>query len=233
MTVPRRANNVYQERVVVDFDHGALTAGVASSFLTPTRKLRVDGIKYINPTGLVAHADNWFTVDVRRSGSSDTDLPASQTFTAEADDETATKVAHGLSTGDGPFTLTNAGGALPSGLATVTNYWIIRVTADTFRFAATRALAFVGTAIALADDGTGTHTLVTSAASRHPVTIATGIDTDADTGASLAADSWITLTTADDETMILESGDELLFVAVEGGNATLPAGRLVVEGRYL
>jgi hypothetical protein len=70
-----------------------------------------------------------------------------------------TAVAHGMSTGDGPYRVSNSGGALPTGLAVDTDYWIIKLTADTFQFATSKANALALTAIVLSSDGTGTQTL--------------------------------------------------------------------------
>ena len=71
-----------------------------------------------------------------------------------------TSVAHGMTTGDGPYRLTNSGGGLPAGSAVDTNYWIIVISADTFKLAATRADAIATTPVVnLTSDGTGTHTL--------------------------------------------------------------------------
>ncbi len=52
-----------------------------------------------------------------------------------------------------------ASGALLTGGADGTDYFIIRLTDDTFSFATTRALAEAGTAVTLTDAGTGVHTL--------------------------------------------------------------------------
>jgi len=73
--------------------------------------------------------------------------------------ERATKVAHGLLTGDGPIQLTNVGGAPPTGLALLTNYWIIWVSSSVFKFASSFANALAGTAVAFSTDGTGTTTV--------------------------------------------------------------------------
>lgn len=81
------------------------------------------------------------------------------TFTAAAATDLLTKVAHGLETGDGPINVSNAGGALPGGLAAATSYWVIRVAADTFKLATSLANAYAGTAIDITSDGTGTQTL--------------------------------------------------------------------------
>lgn len=81
------------------------------------------------------------------------------TFTADHPTETFTAVAHTMETGDGPVRLTNAGGALPAGLALATDYWIIRLTADTFKLAASLALAYAGTEVLITGNGTGVHTV--------------------------------------------------------------------------
>ncbi len=80
-------------------------------------------------------------------------------FTAANGSDTYTSVAHGLLTGDGPVRVVNSGGALPAGLVAATDYWVIRLTADTFKLATTLALALAGTPLNITTDGTGTQTL--------------------------------------------------------------------------
>jgi hypothetical protein len=53
----------------------------------------------------------------------------------------------------------NSGGALPTGLVAGTDYYTIRVTATTCRFATSRANAIASTAIAFTDAGSGTNVL--------------------------------------------------------------------------
>lgn len=86
------------------------------------------------------------------------------TFTTTHGTETFNRVAHGFQTGDGPYQLTNSGGALPGGTATLTNYWIIRDSADAFKLATSLANALAGTNILISDDGTGTHTITPNSA---------------------------------------------------------------------
>jgi hypothetical protein len=91
-------------------------------------------------------------------------IAASGTFTfVDADvstaNDTITETAHGLLTGSA-FTLSNSGGALPTGLAAATTYYAIKVDADTFKVATSAANANAGTAIDItAAAGGGTHTL--------------------------------------------------------------------------
>lgn len=70
------------------------------------------------------------------------------------------EVAHGMTTGDGPYRLSNAGGGLPAGSAVDTNYWIIASTADTYKIASSKANALAGTSVDFTTAGTGTHTLL-------------------------------------------------------------------------
>lgn len=69
--------------------------------------------------------------------------------------DTVTVASHNLATGYGPLQLTTAG-TLPAGLSPLTNYWIIRVNANTLQFAASLADALAGTPVPITDDGTGT-----------------------------------------------------------------------------
>lgn len=87
-------------------------------------------------------------------------------FVGEADDDTLTAVAHGLLTGDGPFRVSNDGGALPGGLSAGVDYWIIKVDNDTFKVATSLLLALAGTAVALSTDGTGTQTIADTASTQ-------------------------------------------------------------------
>ncbi len=79
-------------------------------------------------------------------------------FTATAaTDICTTATAHGLTTG-AKVTLTTTG-TLPAGLATATTYYIIVISATTFKLSTSQANALAGTAIDITDAGTGTHTV--------------------------------------------------------------------------
>lgn len=73
--------------------------------------------------------------------------------TADVDDSTEeiTAAGHPFDTGDGPVQLIIESGALPSPLTVDTDYFVIRVDANTFSLATTRANALAGTAIDLTD----------------------------------------------------------------------------------
>lgn len=70
-----------------------------------------------------------------------------------------TATAHGKLTGFGPVRLANSGGALPTGLAGSTDYWLIVVDANTVKFASSQANALANTPVDITAAGSGTHTM--------------------------------------------------------------------------
>jgi microcystin-dependent protein len=68
-----------------------------------------------------------------------------------------TEVAHDFQTGESVYLTTT--GALPTGLTANTLYFVIMVTADTFRLATTYANAIAGTAINTTGTQSGTHAI--------------------------------------------------------------------------
>lgn len=84
-----------------------------------------------------------------------------QTFTADATTDVCTAAAHTYRTTDGPVRVSNSGGALPTGLAALTDYWIIRTGVNTFKLATSIANALAGTAVNITANGTGTQTIKT------------------------------------------------------------------------
>lgn len=72
--------------------------------------------------------------------------------------DTFTSVSHKLTTGDGPYRY-SAGTTVPTGLAVDTNYWVIRLTDDTFQLANSLANALATTPINITSDGVGAQTL--------------------------------------------------------------------------
>lgn len=90
-----------------------------------------------------------------------TDLaPANQTFTYTSGN-TVTSTAHGYLTGLAVQLTTT--GSLPTGLATLTTYYLIVVDANTLSFATSAANAAAGNAIALSGSASGTNTIVPNA----------------------------------------------------------------------
>lgn len=87
----------------------------------------------------------------------ETGVVADTTFTTATTD-ICTAAGHGLITGDGPIRVSSSG-TLPAGLVAATDYYVIWVSANTFKLATSRANAFAGTAVDITDTGSGTHTL--------------------------------------------------------------------------
>lgn len=79
-----------------------------------------------------------------------TQLKATTTFTNGT--SLMTSNGHGLQNGDCVH-FTNNGGALPTGIAAATNYYVINKTTNTFQVATT----LTGTAVGFSDDGSGTN----------------------------------------------------------------------------
>lgn len=71
--------------------------------------------------------------------------------------DTITETAHGMTTGQGPVEFSSST-TLPAGLSAATNYWIIRVDANSFKPASSRANSLANTPVDITTQGTGTHT---------------------------------------------------------------------------
>lgn len=85
----------------------------------------------------------------------DVDTPAAGVFTAATTD-IITDAAHGFTTGlKGQASTTTT---LPAGLSTSTDYFVIKLTDDTYSLATSYANSLAGTVIDITDTGTGTHT---------------------------------------------------------------------------
>jgi hypothetical protein len=87
--------------------------------------------------------------------------PAAGTFTADSTTDLMTKTAHGFATG--LIVQVSTTTTLPAGLSAATNYYVIYVSANTYKLATSNANALAGTAIDLTTNGTGTHTVTPTA----------------------------------------------------------------------
>lgn len=99
--------------------------------------------------------------------------PAAGTFTAAVTD-ICTKTAHGYLTGLKVQCSTTT--TLPAGLSLATDYFVIKLTADTFKLADSLAHAIAGTAIDITDTGTGTHTITPTAIAGCSYTLKGSVD---------------------------------------------------------
>ena len=89
-------------------------------------------------------------------------LGQSDTFTADAGTDVCTYTSTASSPSNilvGTRVRLTTTTTLPAGLATATDYYVIRVSDSTFKLATSYANAIAGTAIDITDAGTGTHTI--------------------------------------------------------------------------
>lgn len=98
---------------------------------------------------------NWYNVGSESSVSVLSKVLASATDITHGT-ETFTSTTHGFVTGDA--VLFKAGTAAPTGLTDGTTYYIVRVDADNFRLATSRANAYAGSLQAITGNGTGNQT---------------------------------------------------------------------------
>lgn len=101
--------------------------------------------------------------------------PVAATFTANSGTSIFTATAHGFLTGLA-LQVSNSGGALPTGLAGVTTYYVIRIDANTFKLATTLANAQAGTNLTVSSNGTGTQTATPVALSAGAVSLVGSLD---------------------------------------------------------
>lgn len=71
MSLPRLSGDEYQQAFTMSYDHVELTADLTVKlFKVPSgRKIRVDGVKYVNPTGLAQDASNYFNLKLLKGAS--------------------------------------------------------------------------------------------------------------------------------------------------------------------
>lgn len=100
------------------------------------------------------------------------------TFTADNTTDQLTITGHGLTTGDGAALVRNtSGGTLPGGLAAVTEYWIVRIDANTIKLAtsAANALATTPVTVDITSNGSGTNILEIGIPYRRAQTFVNGV----------------------------------------------------------
>lgn len=164
------ANPIFKTREPNSFDDlGGEYTLVARRPFSPSRQRKKGGTTDLDADGgfnedltqnnMQDDMEAFFFAAMRRKASQTFKAAYSKTFTASAGTDNATSNAHGLSTGDGPFQVSNSGGALPAGLVAATNYWVIVNGANTYQFATTRANALAGTKVDITDAGTGVQTM--------------------------------------------------------------------------
>lgn len=128
------------------------SAVTAAATVAPATLVLVDIVGFYRVT----------TVTTTTAQATTNTLGQSDTFTADAGTDTCTytstaNIPSNILTGTRVRLTTS--GTLPAGLATATDYYVIRLTNSTFRLATSYANAIAGTQINITDAGTGTHTI--------------------------------------------------------------------------
>lgn len=146
---PKRPPNFTQEKVVI-----ATTTVAAISATTTIPLGTLDGDYVIekfeveDPAGYTSDASNYYDISLQAK---------KRTFTAATTD-ICTLTAHNFVTGDAVQVTTSS--ALPAGLVISTTYYVIVLSANTFKLADTLAHALAGTnAIDITTTGTGTQSM--------------------------------------------------------------------------
>ncbi len=114
-------------------------------------------------------------------------------FTADSSTDTITITGHGLLTGDGPVCVRNVGGALPGGLVAQTDYWVIRLDANTLRLATSSGAANNSTYINLTSNGSGTNILEVGIPYRRPRTYVQSVSQIDARDLNASHDAWAAL----------------------------------------
>ncbi len=132
---------------------------------------------------LTAAGSNAVTVSKLIAGSLEPQVLADDdvnTVTNATDKLTVT--SHAYLTGDGPVQLTTSGG-LPAGLALATDYWIIVIDANDIQLADSFDRAMNSVPVLFTTDGTGTQTIVDTAATKRVKMLSVGFLGEAADGA--------------------------------------------------
>lgn len=121
-----------------------VSAGSASATTMPSVLMLVDLLGYY-PLSTVTTTGDQATVQAI-------------TFTADNTTDIITTTGYDIATYS-RVQLTNSGGALPTGLSLLTDYWTVRQSATTSKLATSYANAVAGTTVDFTTDGTGTQTI--------------------------------------------------------------------------
>ncbi len=65
MSHPKRPNQFEQDRFVLAFENGSLTADTDAPLMEASRRFRINKAKYINPTGLAEDPADYFDIQVK------------------------------------------------------------------------------------------------------------------------------------------------------------------------
>lgn len=204
MTIPRRPSRE-QDTVTLVFDHGAATGDATTrEFKThPTRAFRVDGVDYYNATGLKK-----FTT-LAYDGQTG-NFEAGEVVTGEDSEATGTVVSDTDGGDDGVLILKDVEG--------------------TFEDDEALTGSVIGAAVVDGEQGDGASFAIELIAGEGDTVVASLSSEDED----IPADTFTAMDLAEDDSdLVIPAGSVVSLVLTETDDTTLPAGRLIVRGRYL
>lgn len=121
-----------------------------------------DGVPYTTWLSAKLLASDGVGTDWLRFEANPLELADDVVESVDAAANSLTLTAHAYKTGDGPVRLMTTG-TLPAGLVLATDYWVVKLTANTIKLVASRAAAVADPVVAFVDItgvGVGTHTIV-------------------------------------------------------------------------
>lgn len=149
LNLPRRQSDFLQERIVMQ---ATTVAAISATTIIPLATMDtdyvVDKFEIEDPNGYTSDSTNYYDISLQVK---------KRTYTAVAATDLCTLTAHGYLTGDAVQVSTSS--AVPGGLAISTTYYVIFVSANTFKLATTPTNAAAGTAIDITSTGTGTQSI--------------------------------------------------------------------------
>lgn len=156
--------------------------------------------------------------------------PAAGTFTAAVTD-ICTKTAHGYLTGLKVRCTTTT--TLPAGLSLATDYFVIKIDANTFKLASSLVNAQAGTAVDITDTGTGTHTITPTALAGGSIKLQGSMDDSNYADIPISASGDVTKTVSVTATSVLFLKDENPLFNYIRPYVTLTAGQLSIVATTL
>lgn len=130
-----------------------VTSVLSAVTTAPTKGTPVVDLMTYHVNGPMLHMNWQYEEDV---------IATEATFTAVGSTDIMTVTSHGFRTGI-KVRVSNSGGALPTGLAASTDYYVIVINANTFYLATTLLNAQTGNHINITSNGTGTNTITPQA----------------------------------------------------------------------
>lgn len=148
MSYTKRPNTWYADKYLIGTQtNAAIAATTTLPVCTMDGDYRIDKFEIEAPGGYAVDPANYYVVSLQTRPQAITVVPSTGIYTA---------VAHGLDQSQTVYVSTSV--ALPTGLVANTPYYVIVLTANTFKLATSVANVASNTALTVSDAGTGVQT---------------------------------------------------------------------------